>query len=248
MIHGRRGKIYGLGIVLICGFLLVSADDCESMYQMDGESYAREQAVRAEQERANAARMQQEAAAWAEFGSQQQTAQAGTSQTGQASQASQAAPASQTAQAAADGIIAPAGVQPAQTEPAGSEYVTSISGRSWKLIQLRFSDRTVVLNRNELSGGMEDIFTLNIDNERISGRGAPNRYFSSYRAGANNALTILPIASTLMASIFSDPERIREVDYFKYLGNVKSWRLSQNRLELVSVDAGGRELIMVYSN
>ena len=140
------------------------------------------------------------------------------------------------------------GTQPVVAGSTGANYVTSISGRSWKLVELRFADRNVVLNRNELTGSEVDIFTMTINNDRISGMGAPNRYFTAYQAGTNNSLIIQPIASTMMAAIYTDPRRIREAEYFQYLGKVKSWRINQNRLELTSADAANRPLIMVFSN
>ena len=154
-------------------------------------------------------------------------------------------PASGT-QAVSGGTVAPS--QGAVTGSTGANYIASISGKSWKLTELRFTDRTVTLNRNELPADQADIFTLNIDNERISGRAAPNRYMTSYQAGANNALTIQPIASTMMALIVIDPQRIQEPEYFLYLGKVKSWKINQNKLELTTTDTANRALVMVFSN
>ena len=140
--------------------------------------------------------------------------------------------------------VAPQG---SATGSTGAEYITSISGKSWKLTELRFTDRTVTLNRSELTRDQADFFTLTIDNERVSGRAAPNRYFTSYKAGADNSLTIQPIASTMMALIVTDPQRIQEPQYLQYLGKVKSWKINQNKLELTTTDAANRTLIMVFS-
>ena len=133
-------------------------------------------------------------------------------------------------------------------ESTGTNSIAPISGKTWKLIEIRFTDKTVTLNRNELSAEQADIFTLTIDNERISGRGLPNRYMTSYKAGANNALTIQPIASTMMASIVTEPQRIQEPEYFQYLAKVKSWKINQNRLELTTADAANQTAIMVFTN
>ena len=274
----RWGKIYVLGIALVCGFLLISADDCENMYLAE-QLRAREQAMKEEQERAAKAEQERIAAAnkanaqpaqgQAGSGSQQrtqtgtqssQTGRTGTGETAGAAAGSTAAVGTQstagssetqtansgTTQAVAAGTPASSpGVTAGST---GANYLTSISGKTWKLTELRFSDRTVVLNRNELSSSDADIFTMTVDGERIGGKGAPNRYFTAYQAGANNALTIQPIASTMMASIISDPQRIREQDYFQYLSKVKNWRIVQNKLELTSADKANKSLVMVYSN
>ena len=94
---------------------------------------------------------------------------------------------------------------------------------------------------------MGDLFTLTIDNERISGKAAPNRHTSAYQPGANNALTIQPPVSTAMIMIY-DPERIREKEYFRCLTAVKRWKLNQNKLELYTVDANNKEAVLVYVN
>ncbi|MDR1901499.1 MAG: hypothetical protein LBQ88_04345, partial [Treponema sp.] len=51
----RIHKMYTAGILLVCGLLLTSVDDCENMYlaeQDQASRIAQEQARRAEQERA----------------------------------------------------------------------------------------------------------------------------------------------------------------------------------------------------
>ena len=309
----KLGKVYVLGIALICGFLLISADDCESMYLAE-EQYAREQAMREQQERAARAERERLAASQTTKGSQQGTqsstggssgtqsgtggsntasgTQSGTggsssgsgsqvaaggsstssgnqtssggsatasetqtgtggssgTQTASGTQSGTGGSAASSGTQAGTGGSSASGTQTASSGSTGANYVTSISGKSWKLVELRFTERTVVLNRSELTTSETDIFTLTVDNERISGKGAPNRYFTSYQAGTNNTLTIQPIASTMMASIASDPQRIRESEYFLYLGKVKSWKINQNKLELTSADAANRAVTMVFSN
>jgi len=203
----RRGKAYLFGIVLVCGFLLTSYDDCESQYLMEQEQ-GKQQASMTEQNKKSSAKPE-------------------------SSQADQGAAAK-----AQEG---------AKTGSTGGNYVTSIFGKTWNLTAIRFPDRTVELNRNELKGAQADIFTMTIDKDRISGKGAPNRYFTSYQAGPDNALTLMPIAGTMMAQLIFDPERIHESDYFQYLGKVTSWKLNQNKLELTSIDAAEKPLVMIFS-
>ena len=343
-------RFYFFGIILICGFLLISADDCESTYLAE-QQRSMEQRARAERERiaaANNSKSQSagepQSLASTESGttmgnqsntggtastsetqtntggstgtsgstvatgtqsgsnnttaaSGNQTTPGGSASTGgstvgtgtqSGSNNTTAASGNQTASGgstgtggstvgtgtqsgtggstAAPGTQPPAGGIPASSEtPAiasgtnvvpqgsatgstGGNYMTSISGKNWKLTELHFINRTVLLNRSELSGDQADFFTMTIDNERISGRAAPNRYFTSYQANADNTLTIQPIASTMMALIVTDPQRIQEHEYFQYLGKVKSWKINQNKLELTTTDAANRTLIMVFSN
>jgi len=317
---GKMGKIYTLGIFLVCGLLLGSAEECEDI------SMADQQAAWARAQAAQSGPDQQ--AAWAQsqasqsgpdqaqaFASQNQ-ALANQSQASQAENtgASQAAPAAGALAAGSDSVasgsaaggsqaaggaaaasgpaanVAPAasGSQAAagaqgdsgaaqgqqqsgadsqsgqsgtaqaggssganQSQAAGStatNFLASISGKEWKLSELRLTDRTIALDRAKLNAdGAGDIFTLAVEGNRISGKAAPNRYNTVYQAGENNTLTLSPVVSTLMAASF-DPERIQEHEYYQYLSKVKSWRLNQNRLELNTTDASNKEAVLVYVN
>ncbi|GHV84824.1 hypothetical protein AGMMS50230_04320 [Spirochaetia bacterium] len=136
---------------------------------------------------------------------------------------------------------------PAQTSSTGANYVSSITGKTWKLLEVRFSEKILVMDRNKLAAdGMGDLFTMTVDTARISGRAAPNRYTAVYQAGANNSLTIQPPTGTRIAVY--DPERLREQEYFRYLTAVKSWKLNQNKLELSTVDGNNKEVILVFVN
>ncbi|MCL1814198.1 MAG: META domain-containing protein [Treponema sp.] len=303
-IFSKQKKIYFFGIILVCGLLLTSAEDCENHHLMDQELRSREQAAWDEMQRQTSSSRSSQTTSSSQSGqtnqaqgaaggtsssqgtvsgtssaSQQGTAggtssnpqssatgsqsSSGSSQTtsssqsGQTNQAQGAAGGTSSSQGTAiastpgtqgAGGTGTAGNVPQTASSTGANYLTTISGKTWKLTEVRFPDRTVVLNRNELTGNMSDIFTMIVDNDRISGKGAPNRYFSSYQAGSNNALTIMPVASTMMASLIFDPQRIQEHDFFLYLSKVKSWKINQNRLELTSVDANGKALVMIFTN
>jgi heat shock protein HslJ len=120
-------------------------------------------------------------------------------------------------------------------------------GKEWKLMELRKGNEVTIIDRKKLENdGFGDIFTINFG-ERVTGKAAPNRFIASYQTGTNNALTIQAPASTLMVSIY-DPERIHEKDYFEYLINIKSWKLTQGMLELYSSDPNGEETILIYGN
>jgi hypothetical protein len=316
----KKASVFG--ILLVCGFLLTSVDDCESWYLVEQEQTAR--LAQAEQERATQERLRQEERAKQEQAvlASRQASQSSTSQTS-TSQSSQTTAGSQTSTAAAQstgqaqgtagaadsqnaagsqavavspsttgttqgqstaatasgstqdvaqstqgsaaqdqGTAAQGGAAVAQggatsgtseesTTPPGStgaSYVSTITGKEWKLSEVRLPGKTMLVDRNKLTAEkMGDLFTFTIDNSRISGKAAPNRYTSMYQAGPNNALTIQAPISTLMASIY-DPERIREREYFLYISRVKSWKLNQGKLELYTTDASNKEVVLVYGN
>jgi heat shock protein HslJ len=168
---------------------------------------------------------------------------AGTSAASNTSTGQQPAGTNTTAPTGNSGTQQPASGTPA----AASAALAAISGKDWKLSEIRKGNVVTVIDRKKLqSDGMGDIFTLNVG-ERLTGKGAPNRFTAGYQAGADNSITVTPPASTLMASIY-DPERIREKDYFQYLTNAKRWRLNQGKLEIYSSDASGKETVLVYVN
>jgi hypothetical protein len=209
---GNMRKVYALGIFLICGLLLISADDCESMYL---EELQISQAS----------------------GTAQQSNQDGTNPSGGAGSPAAGVPG---AGALLENDLG--------AESTGASYLRTIIGKEWKLVELRLSSKTVILDRNKLNTeGVGDFFTMAVNASRISGKAAPNRYVTAYEAGPDNSLTLLPVITTLMATGF-DPERLHEQEYYQYLGRVKSWKLNQQTLELYTTDANEKDAVLAYSN
>jgi len=124
---------------------------------------------------------------------------------------------------------------------------SDVAGKEWKLIEVRIGGISVLFDRNTLSGeGAGDIFTMNFDAETISGIGAPNRYSAPYTLSGKQGISIMPMRSTLMASI-RQPEKLREYDFFTYMQNAYEWKLEKPNLELLSKTEDGGEVILVFS-
>ncbi|GHV93832.1 hypothetical protein AGMMS50293_01520 [Spirochaetia bacterium] len=122
-----------------------------------------------------------------------------------------------------------------------------VSGKEWKLIDVQVKNVSIKFDRNTLvSEGFGEIFTLTFDAERISGVGAPNRYFAPYKLDKNLAISISPMAGTLMAPI-RQPEKLKEQDYFLYLQNAYKWNLVKGNLEFSTKDKDGAETTLVFS-
>ncbi|GHV85738.1 hypothetical protein AGMMS50230_13460 [Spirochaetia bacterium] len=110
---------------------------------------------------------------------------------------------------------------------------SDIQGKEWILEEVRSPAGTVRMDRKKLEAdGMGGVYTLSFA-DRLSGMGAPNRYFGPYTAGAGKALTIGELASTMMMTI-KEPDGLKEKDYFTYLSNVTRWDLRGGKLELHS--------------
>jgi heat shock protein HslJ len=124
----------------------------------------------------------------------------------------------------------------------------NIAGIEWKLIEVRSSAEDPVsrFSREELAEiDMENAYTLRVDEERLSGTGAPNRYFAPYEEGEGKTLSVKAIAGTLMAS-FREPESLKEREYFNYLENTARWDLIQNKLLLYTRNEQNEEIVLVF--
>jgi heat shock protein HslJ len=122
-----------------------------------------------------------------------------------------------------------------------------VQGKLWALEEVVTESGGIILNRRKLEAdGLGDAFTLTADAERISGKGAPNRYVSPYTVGEEQEISISPIAGTLMMGLV-EPEGLQEREYFNYLEQTNQWLLTGDRLELYSETGEGDPVIMVFA-
>ena len=128
---------------------------------------------------------------------------------------------------------------------------TSVRDKNWKLTEVRLRTESafgkdVIFQRSMLTQeSFKDIYTLRFDAERVSGAGCPNRYFSPYALGEKQAISIQPIASTLMLAL-SEPEQLKEREFFAYLEKADQWNLVKGNLELRSKNNEGA-VVLVFS-
>jgi heat shock protein HslJ len=135
---------------------------------------------------------------------------------------------------------------PATTEtPAVS--LQSLFGREWLLTAVIQAGSPTAFTRAELDDmGASDAFTLTISAEAVSGKAFPNRYRGPYTAGEGSALTIGPVAGTLMAA-FKEPQGLTESQYYRLLANVTRWNYTNDQLELITTNDEGLEMGLIYS-
>ena len=119
-------------------------------------------------------------------------------------------------------------------------------GKEWVLSEIMRFREIVKIDRNALEAiGMGGAFTVSFQDGRVSGMGAPNRYFGPFSAGPDMTLNIGNLASTLMAAI-SEPEALKEHEYFAYLSRTVRWDLHEGRLELYSANNDETVAVLVY--
>jgi heat shock protein HslJ len=123
---------------------------------------------------------------------------------------------------------------------------SGVRGREWYLLEVRGPSETVRIDRTALEArGMGDIYSLRFSEERISGKGAPNRYTAPYSAGKDRIFALKPAAATLMAAIEA-PGGLGEDAYFSYLNRISRWSLNGNMLELKTSGKQGGETVLVF--
>jgi heat shock protein HslJ len=121
-----------------------------------------------------------------------------------------------------------------------------IQGKDWNLAEIRTGQKQIAINRAAWTEeGFGEFFTLHFDAERVSGAGAPNRYFAPYSLSADNAISIGMIAGTLMAA-FREPEEIKEHEFFALLQKANKWNLAGENLELYTEKEDGTETVLVF--
>ncbi|MCL2230809.1 MAG: META domain-containing protein [Treponema sp.] len=116
---------------------------------------------------------------------------------------------------------------------ASSGNFADVMGKDWKLIEVQVDStigRVVRYNRNDLRReNIANIYTMNFNNEQISGVGAPNRFTAPYTQGEEQSLEVQPVSSTLMAALIQ-PERLQEQVFFKYLQSANKWEITDGNL------------------
>ena len=123
--------------------------------------------------------------------------------------------------------------------------IAAITGKDWKLTRVYIGGTDTQFRRESQPEMLRDIYTLKFDGQNVSGTGAPNLYSAPYTTGENQTISIMPMRSTLMASIF-EPVSLSEHAFYSYLQNTGSWKLENNNLELISKTDDGREVRLVF--
>jgi heat shock protein HslJ len=129
----------------------------------------------------------------------------------------------------------------------GAEF-KDVQGKEWILQQIKSQGKTVTIDRKKLdANNMGGAFTINFEEGRVSGMGAPNRYFGPYTVDSNNALGIGLLASTMMAA-FYEPEELKEKQFTDYLSNAKHWDIRSKKLYLYSANIAGEDTVLVFES
>jgi heat shock protein HslJ len=129
----------------------------------------------------------------------------------------------------------------------GAEF-KDVQGKEWTLQQIKSQGKTVTIDRKKLeANNMGGVFTINFEEGRVSGMGAPNRYFGPYSVDSNNTLSIGLLASTMMMA-FYEPEELKEKQFTDYLSNAKHWDIRSKKLYLYSANSEGADTVLIFES
>jgi heat shock protein HslJ len=124
-----------------------------------------------------------------------------------------------------------------------------VLAKEWKMIEIQSDSTKISYDRSKLENeSFGDIFTMKFDAERVSGKGAANRYTTPFTLGKgkDRTITFSPVAATLMAPL-REPEKFREHDFFTLLSNVYQWDIDESgHLELSSKAEDGHDVLMIF--
>ncbi|MDR3356012.1 MAG: META domain-containing protein [Spirochaetaceae bacterium] len=117
---------------------------------------------------------------------------------------------------------------------------------TWQLSEIRIGfGRTEFDRRAMAENNMGDVYTLKLTQEGISGKAAPNRYFSTYELQQNHDFRLRPIVGTLMAANINIGG-IMESEYYWYLQHTTHWEIVNNGLELYAYPSQNEEIVLRY--
>jgi len=137
------------------------------------------------------------------------------------------------------------------SKPKTVSSFSGVMGKDWKLIEVdvygRPFERIALYDRNELKKHkVGNVYTMNFNNEMVSGTGAPNKYTAPYTLGDGNSLTIGLIKSTLMAPIVQ-PEKLQEQVFYNYMQKVEQWSMEEDKLVLQSKADNGNIVKLIFA-
>ncbi|MDR2034406.1 MAG: META domain-containing protein [Helicobacteraceae bacterium] len=124
---------------------------------------------------------------------------------------------------------------------------TDIASKEWRLVKVKTDRGYIEMDRKALEkAGFFRAFTIVFETDRISGAGAPNRFFVPYEIGENQTISVKPIGVTQIASL-TESEGFKESEFFSYLQNARAWNLDGDELTLSTVDSKGAKATLIFA-
>lgn len=124
---------------------------------------------------------------------------------------------------------------------------SAVTGKVWQLEEVETCCGKTIFERANMDKTKSDgFFTLQFEDGRASGKGAPNRFFGPYAAKADGKINFGPAAATLMMGIYTPPG-LSEHEFFRMLNRAAGWEMKDNNFILRSTDEDGGNVTMIFS-
>jgi heat shock protein HslJ len=116
----------------------------------------------------------------------------------------------------------------------------------WLLSEIQVNYGKMALDRTVMSAnGMGDIYSLQLTEEGISGKAAPNRYFTTFELRYNHDFRLRPIVGTMLPANINIGG-LMENEYYWYLQRATHWEIVNNALELYAYPAQNESVVLRY--
>jgi hypothetical protein len=134
-------------------------------------------------------------------------------------------------------------------QPMGNPNVAynDIMNVVWQLSEIRISYGKTEFDRWAMAAnGLGDIYILQLTEEGINGKAAPNRYFTTFEIRHNSDYRLRPIVGTLMTANINIGG-LMENEYYWYLQRTTHWEVINDGLELYAKPSPAEEIVMRYT-
>jgi hypothetical protein len=138
-------------------------------------------------------------------------------------------------------------VTPEKPAVTGTSAYDDVADIIWQLCEIRIGYGKTELDREAMSqNGMGDMFILQLTEEGVNGKAAPNRYYTTYELRHNHNIRLRTIVSTLMAANINIGG-LMETEYYWYLQHTNQWEIVNGELELYAYPSQNEEIVLRYT-
>jgi hypothetical protein len=116
----------------------------------------------------------------------------------------------------------------------------------WLLSEIQVNHGKMELDRAAMAAnGMGDIYTMQLAEESVSGKAAPNRYLTTFELRYNHDFRLRPIVGTMLPANIN-VGGLMENEYYWYLQRATHWEIVNNALELYAYPAQNETVVLRY--
>jgi len=129
----------------------------------------------------------------------------------------------------------------------GRVALHDLQGTTWLLTEFIDGNDSTILDRAGSAGsGTSDSFSLNFNENSVSGKGVCNTFFGLTVDEGRLAFSVESLGATKMFCL-DDSYGLAEFEFLGALGQMERWEISFGRLKLYAFKADGGTLVMTFT-